>query len=98
MYNFTKEIVAQQKSYGFKNFEKLEVQIFFFFKSQQVGRFLISHAKLQILNWFFSLFEEKNENFLLKVPSLARSVPKPLNFPSLNFPSQGSSRTRQLVL
>ena len=70
---------AEQKSYGFKNFEKLEVQIFFS-KSQQVGRFLIFQSKLHVLSWFF-LFLRKNRQFFeisLKVPSLARSVPKPL--------------------
>ena len=35
MYIYTKGIVAQQKSYGFKNFEKLEVRIFFFFFQNQ---------------------------------------------------------------
>ena len=30
MYIYTKGIVAQQKSYGFKNLVKLEVGIFFF--------------------------------------------------------------------
>ena len=30
MYMYAKGIVAQKKSYGFKNLEKLEVRIFFF--------------------------------------------------------------------
>ena len=30
MYMYAKGIVAQQKFYGFKNYEKLEVQNFFF--------------------------------------------------------------------
>ena len=49
MYIYTKGIDAQQKSYGFKNFEKLEVRNFFS-KSQQVGRFLIFQSKLHVLN------------------------------------------------
>ena len=53
---------AEQKSYGFKNFEKLEVHIFFS-KSQQVERFLIFHAKLQVLSWFFLFLSKKREFF-----------------------------------
>ena len=67
---------AEQKSYGFKNFEKLEVQIFFLITAgRTVFNFSCQTSDFELV---FSLFEEKNENFLLKVPSLARSVPKPL--------------------
>ena len=74
---------AEQKSYGFKNFEKLEVQIFFFkiTAGRTVFNFSCQTSGFELV---FSLFKQKNDTFLLKVPSLARSMPKPLNFPSLN--------------
>ena len=54
-------------------------------KSLQVGRFLIFHAKLRFLPWFFLFLRKKIHffEFFFNVPSLARSVPKPLKVPSL---------------
>ena len=45
MYIYTEGIVAKQKSYGFKNFKKLEVEIYFF-KIKAGRTVLIFHAKL----------------------------------------------------
>ena len=63
---------AEQNSYGFWNFEKL-VGFFFSSKSLQVGRFLIFHAKLHVLGWFFSYWIKKQnffEIFLKLTPNL----------------------------
>ena len=47
----------------------------------KAGRTVLNfHAKLQVLGWFFLFLSKKRQFFeiSLKVPSLARSVPKPL--------------------
>ena len=63
MYIYTKEIGAQQKSYGFKSFVKLEVENFFS-KSQQVGRFLFFKTKLHVLPRFFLFLSKKRQFFV----------------------------------
>ena len=60
---YTKGIVAQQKSYGFKNFVKFEVENFFS-KYQQVGRFLIFQTKLHVLPRFFLFLSKKRQFFV----------------------------------
>ena len=66
-------------SYGFKILVKLGVRKKNS-KSKHVGRFLIFQTKLQVLSWFFLFLSKKRQFFeiFLKVPSLARFVPKPL--------------------
>ena len=63
MYMYAKGIVAQQKSYGFSNFKKLEVGIFFF--KIKAGRTVFNFScKTSGFGPVFSLFEKKNQ----KVP------------------------------
>ena len=63
MHMYTKGILAEQKSYGFKNFEKLEVRNFF--SKITAGRTVFNFSiKTSCFELVFSLFQEKIDNFL----------------------------------
>ena len=57
MYMCAKGILAQQKSYGFQNFEKLEVGIFFFFKITAGKTVFNFSCKTSGFDLVFALFE-----------------------------------------
>ena len=53
-YTFMQNDSLQNKSVMAFKFGEAWGGDFFYFKSQEVGQFLIFHAKLQVLNWFYS--------------------------------------------